>query len=286
MDIAEINNLQKIASQVRRDIIRMIYLAKSGHPGGSLGSTDLLTVLFFHAMQIDPARYNDSGKGEDVFILSNGHLSPLMYSILARRGYFPIDELSTFRKINSRLQGHPSAADKIPGIRISTGSLGQGLSVGIGIALAKKMDHDEKLVYVLCGDGELQEGQNWEAFMFAAHYKIDNLIAIIDYNNKQIDGNVNQVMSLGPLEDKMKAFGWYTMNMNGHSFHDIISTLNVAKNITRQNKPICIIMHTIMGKGVDFMENDHRWHGMAPNEEQTERALAQLPETLGDFKID
>ncbi|NLJ06810.1 MAG: transketolase [Sphingobacteriales bacterium] len=285
MESAEINNLQKIATQVRRDIIRMTNHAKSGHPGGALGAADLLTVLFFHTMHIDPDKYTDTGIGEDVFFLSNGHLSALFYSILARRGYFDVDELSTFRKLNSRLQGHPASVDNIPGIRISSGSLGQGLSVAIGHALAKKLNNDNHLVYVLCGDGELQEGQNWEAFMFAAHHKVDNLIAIIDFNNKQIDGNVSDVMSLGSLEDKMKAFGWYTLNMDGHSYKDIIASLQVAGQVSGQSKPVCIIMHSVMGKGVDFMENNHHWHGVAPDDDQTIRALAQLPETLGDFKI-
>jgi len=275
--------LENISAQVRRDIIRMTNFAKSGHPGGSLGCTDLLTVLFFDLMKIHPPDFKMNGIGEDVFILSNGHISPVYYSILARRGYFPVSELASFRKLGTRLQGHPATAEELPGIRISTGSLGQGLSVAAGLALAKKSHKDQRFVFVLQGDGELQEGQNWEAFMFAAHHKIDNLISIIDCNNKQIDGNVDDVMSLKNLNAKIESFGWIVLEMNGHDHEIIRQTLDEAKNKCGNLRPVCILMKSIMGKGIDFMENDHKWHGVAPDDQQRDLALAQLKETLGDF---
>ncbi len=282
--MTNISNLQDIASQVRRDIVRQTHLAASGHPGGSLGCADFLTALYFHIMDHDPA-FNMEGKGEDLFFLSNGHISPVWYSVLARSGYFPVDELASFRKINSRLQGHPATHEGLPGIRVASGSLGQGLSVAIGVALAKKMNGDDKLVYALTGDGELQEGQIWEAVMFAAHHKVDNFIVAVDWNGQQIDGPNNEVISLGDLPLKWKSFGWEVMRMNGNDMEDVVTTLEAAKAATGRGKPIVILMKTEMGFGVDFMMGTHKWHGVAPNAEQTETALAQLPETLGDFKI-
>lgn len=279
-----IEQLQEIASQVRRDIIRMVSNAKSGHPGGSLGCTDVVTALFFEIMDINPAHFTISGQGEDMFFLSNGHISPMLYSILARRGYFPVSELGTFRKIGSRLQGHPTPAEGLPGIRIASGSLGQGLSVAIGAAIAKKHNHDAHLVYALTGDGELQEGQVWEAFMFAGAKKVDNLIAIIDHNKKQIDGPTDEVLSLGSLKDKLSAFGWLVLEMDGNQMEEVVATLNKAKSLLHNNKPVVIVMKSEMGMGVDFMMGTHKWHGTPPNAEQTEKALAQLPETsLGDY---
>lgn len=279
-----IEQLQEIAAQVRRDIIRMVSNAKSGHPGGSLGCTDVVTALFFEIMDINPAQFTISGRGEDMFFLSNGHISPMLYSILARRGYFPVNELGTFRKIGSRLQGHPTPAEGLPGIRIASGSLGQGLSVAIGAAIAKKHDHDEHLVFALTGDGELQEGQVWEAFMFAGAKKVDNLIAIIDHNKKQIDGPTDEVLSLGSLKDKLLAFGWLVLEMDGNKMSEVVSTLKKAKSLLHNDKPVVIVMKSEMGMGVDFMMGTHKWHGTPPNAEQTEKALAQLPETsLGDY---
>ena len=275
--------LERISTQVRRDIIRMTNSAKSGHPGGSLGCADLLSVLFFDTMEFDPIAFSMDGIGEDMFFLSNGHISPVLYSVLARRAYFPVSELSTFRKLGSRLQGHPTTAENLPGIRIATGSLGQGLSVALGAALAKKQNKDSKLIYSLHGDGELQEGQNWEAFMFAAHHKIDNIISIIDYNNKQIDGNVDDILSLGNIFEKIKSFGWSVTEMNGHDMDDMKLKLKQVKSACYKGVPQCIIMKSVMGKGVDFMEDDHKWHGVPPNDEQRDVALAQLEETLGDF---
>ncbi len=280
---AAVVRLEKIAAQVRRDVIRMVYQAHSGHPGGSLGCADFLTALYFEVMDIHPERFTMDGTGEDVFILSNGHISPAFYSVLARRGYFPISELGTFRTINSRLQGHPATAEALPGVRIATGSLGQGLSVAVGAALSKRLHGDPHFVFCLQGDGELQEGQNWEAYAFAAHHRVDNLIVTIDYNLKQIDGPVPEVMDLGPLRQKLAAFGWYVLEMDGHHMAQIIYTLRHARKVAGHGKPVVIIMHTVMGKGVDFMENDHRWHGSPPNEAQFQRALAQLPATLEDF---
>lgn len=274
--------LQETASQIRRDIVRMVHGVQSGHPGGSLGCADFLTALYFNTMKHDPS-FNMDGVGEDLFFLSNGHISPLLYSCLARTGYFPDSELGSFRKLNTRLQGHPTTHEHLPGIRIASGSLGQGLSVGIGAALAKKLNGDDRLVYTLHGDGELQEGQIWEAVMFAAHHKVDNLIATIDWNGQQIDGPTEQVISLGNISEKFEAFGWTTLSMQGNDMNDVVRVLDEAKSLTGQGKPIAIMMHTLMGKGVDFMENDHGWHGIAPNDDQLAKALAQLPETMGDY---
>lgn len=275
--------LQNIASQVRRDIVRMVSAVSSGHPGGSLGCTDFLTYLYFEGMNINPENFTMDGSGEDLFFLSNGHISPVWYSVLARAGYFPVIELSTFRKLSSRLQGHPSTDKKLPGIRMASGSLGQGLSVGIGAAQVKKLNGDESIVYTLHGDGELQEGQIWEAAMYAAANKVDNIIATIDYNGRQIDGDVDDVLSLGNLEQKWQAFGWEVLNMNGHDFDSIRATMNRAKELCGKGKPVVIIMKTEMGQGVDYMMGTHKWHGSAPNAEQLQVALNQLEETLGDY---
>jgi transketolase len=274
--------LKKVAAQIRRDIVRMVHDANSGHPGGSLGCADFFTALYFKIMKHDP-KFNMDAVGEDIFILSNGHISPVYYSTLARSGYFDIKELSTFRKINSRLQGHPATHEHLPGVRVATGSLGQGMSVAIGAALAKKLNDDASVVFSLHGDGELDEGQPWEAIMFAAHHKVDNLISTVDWNHQQIDGTIEKVMDHGDLRRKFEAFGWITLEMNGNDMDEVIATLQSAKSLLGQGKPVAIMMHTIMGKGVDFMENDHNWHGTAPNDEQLAKALAQLPETLGDY---
>ena len=265
----------KIASQVRRDIVRMVAEVNSGHPGGSLGCADFLTVLYFEIMNHNK-NFDMDAKGEDVFYLSNGHISPVWYSVLARSGYFPVSELGTFRKLGSKLQGHPSTDKKLPGIRMASGSLGQGLSCAIGTAITKKLNKENSIVYTLHGDGELQEGQIWEAAMYASAKKIDNLIATIDYNGRQIDGDVDDVLSLGNLKAKWEAFGWMTFEMDGHNVSEIISTLNQAKSETGKGSPIVIIMKTEMGKGVDFMEGSHKWHGVAPNPEQLKSALNQL----------
>ena len=275
-------NLKEIANQIRRDILRMVHGANSGHPGGSLGCTDYFTALFFKILNHNPA-FNMHGTNEDIFILSNGHISPVFYSTLARSGYFDIKELSTFRKINSRLQGHPATHEHLPGIRVATGSLGQGMSVAIGAALTKKLNGEKNVVFSLHGDGELDEGQNWEAIMFAAHHKVDNLISTVDWNGQQIDGPTERIMNLGNITQKFNAFGWETLQMNGNDMDEVIATLEKAKTMTGKGKPIAILMHTVMSKGVDFMENDHNWHGVAPNDEQLKKALAQLPETLGDY---
>ena len=274
--------LEATACQVRRDILRMVHAAQSGHPGGSLGCADFLTALYFNVMRHDPA-FHMEARGEDAFILSNGHISPLFYAVLARSGYFPVSELATFRRIDSRLQGHPATHEHLPGVRIASGSLGQGMSVAAGIALAKRIDGDEGLVYSLHGDGELQEGQIWEAVLFAAHHRIDNLIATVDWNGQQIDGPTEKVMSLGDLRAKFQAFGWTTLDMQGNDMEDVLGGLEEARSRTRQGRPVAILMRTKMGAGVDFMEDDHGWHGIAPNDEQLQRALAQLPETLGDW---
>lgn len=274
--------LTAIASQVRRDIVRMVHVASSGHPGGSLGCADFLTALYFKVMKHDPAFQMDA-KGEDVFFLSNGHISPLFYSVLARSGYFDIKELASFRKLNSRLQGHPATHEQLPGVRIASGSLGQGLSVAIGAAMAKKLNGDDRLVYSLHGDGELDEGQIWEAVMSAAHHKVDNLIATIDWNGQQIDGPTDKVMYLGDIRQKFNVFGWTTLEMNGNDMDDVVATLEKARTLCGQGKPVAILMRTAMGKGVDFMEGTHEWHGIAPNDDQLAKALAQLPETLGDY---
>ena len=273
-----------MAAQVRRDIVRMVHAVQSGHPGGSLGCTDFLTALYFKIMDRKPGFHMD-GKDEDIFFLSNGHISPVFYSVLARSGYFPVDELSTFRKINTRLQGHPATHEHLPGVRIASGSLGQGMSVACGAALAKKMNNDSKLVYSLHGDGELQEGQNWEAIMFAAHHKIDNLIATIDFNGQQIDGPTSLVMNLGSLKAKFEAFGWLVMEMDGNDMDAVLKVMGEAKAATGNGQPICVLMNTIMGKGVTFMEGTHEWHGIAPNDKQLEQALLEiLPETVfGDY---
>jgi len=276
-------NLKETASQVRRDIVRMVHAVQSGHPGGSLGCADYLTALYFSAMKHDPA-FNMDGKDEDLFFLSNGHISPVFYSVLARSGYFPVQELSTFRKLNTRLQGHPTTHEHLPGVRIASGSLGQGMSVALGAALAKKLNNDTSLVYSLHGDGELDEGQNWEAILFAAHKKVDNLIAAIDWNGQQIDGPTAKVMNLGDLAGKFEAFGWTVIHLEkGNDMDEITKTLAYAKSLTGNSKPIVILMKTEMGKGVDFMEGSHEWHGIAPNDDQLQKALAQLPETMGDY---
>jgi transketolase len=279
----EIQQLTAIASQVRRDILRMVSGANSGHPGGSLGCADFLTVLYFETMHHNADSFSMDGKGEDLFFLSNGHISPVWYSVLARSGYFPADELGTFRKLNTRLQGHPSTDKKLPGVRMASGSLGQGLSVALGAAQAKKLNNDPSTVYTLHGDGELQEGQIWEAAMYAAANKVDNLIATIDYNGRQIDGDVDEVLSLGNLAQKWQAFGWEVLEMDGHNIPEIVETMNTAKKMSRNGKPIVIIMKTEMGQGVDFMMGSHKWHGVAPNAEQLANALGQLEETLGDY---
>ena len=278
----EIRELNRIASQVRRDIVRMVGAAKSGHPGGSLGCADFLVALYFEIMQHDPS-FNMEGKGEDMFFLSNGHISPVFYSVLARSGYFDVKELASFRMLNSRLQGHPATHEHLPGIRVASGSLGQGVSVAIGAALAKKMDGDDRWVFALTGDGELQEGQIWEAVMFAAHNKVDNLIVTVDYNNAQIDGSVDEVLSLGDLKGKFKAFGWEVLEMNGNRMEDVVFTVTEAQLKSKKGKPIVILMRTEMGFGVDYMMGTHKWHGSAPNAEQVAKAMAQLEETLGDY---
>ena len=282
--MADLNQLERIASQVRRDIVRMVNLASSGHPGGSLGCADFLTALYFEVMDHN-TDFQMDGKGEDMFFLSNGHISPLWYSVLARSGYFPVEELNSFRKIDSRLQGHPATHEGLPGVRVASGSLGQGLSVAIGVALSKRLNGDDSMIYALTGDGELQEGQCWEAIMFAAHHKVDNLIVTVDWNGQQIDGPNDEVMSLGDLPAKWKAFGWHVMEMDGHNMQEIIDTLNKAKSEAGNGKPVVILMRTEMGKGVDFMEGTHKWHGSAPSDEQTADAMTQLEETLGDFPI-
>jgi transketolase len=279
----ELLDLQRIASQVRRDIVRMVAEVNSGHPGGSLGCTDFLTLLYFDIMKHDASNFTMNGAGEDLFFLSNGHISPVWYSVLARAGYFPVKDLGTFRKLSSKLQGHPSTDKKLPGIRMASGSLGQGLSVGIGAAQTKKLNGDKSLVYTLHGDGELQEGQIWEAAMYAAANKVDNLIATIDFNGRQIDGDVEQVLSLGNLAQKWQAFGWEVLEMNGHDFTSMKTTLKQAHELVGNGKPIVIIMTTEMGQGVDFMMGSHKWHGVAPNAEQLASALSQLEETLGDY---
>jgi len=274
-------DLKGMAAQIRRDIVRMVHGCASGHPGGSLGCTDFFTALYFKVMKHDP-KFDMNAKNEDVFFLSNGHISPVFYSTLARSGYFDIKELATFRKINSRLQGHPATHEHLPGIRIASGSLGQGLSVAIGAAIAKKLNGDNHIVYSLHGDGELQEGQIWEALMFAAHNKIDNLISTVDINGQQIDGPTKKVLDLGSIRAKFDAFGWQTIEMDGNDLDEVIAGLAKAKELTGKGRPVGLMMKTVMGKGVDFMENDHNWHGIAPNDEQLAKALAQLPQ-LADY---
>lgn len=280
----QLEELKKLASQVRRDIVRMVHAVQSGHPGGSLGCTEYMVALYNHMMEYNSASFDMDGKNEDVFFLSNGHISPVFYSVLARAGYFPIEELNTFRKIDSRLQGHPTTHEGLPGVRIASGSLGQGMSVACGAALAKKLNGDKHLVYSLHGDGELQEGQNWEAILFAAHHKIDNLIATVDWNGQQIDGPTDKVMGLGDLRPKFEAFGWHVINLEkGNDMAAVVSALEAAKAETGKGKPIVILMKTGMGHGVDFMEGSHEWHGIAPNDEQLANALGQLEETFGDY---
>ncbi len=271
------------ASQVRRDILRMVHAVNSGHPGGSLGCADFLSYLYFEQMDYDSKNFTMDGIGEDIFYLSNGHISPVWYSVLAHSGYFPVSELGTFRKLSSRLQGHPSTDKKLPGIRMASGSLGQGLSVALGTAASKKLNNDSKLVFTLHGDGELQEGQIWEAAMYASANKVDNIISTIDFNGRQIDVDTEQVLSLGDLGAKWQAFGWDVLKMNGHDFDEIHTTMQKAVAMTGKGKPIVIIMHTEMGQGVDFMMGSHKWHGVAPNDEQLENALNQLPSTIGDY---
>lgn len=278
-----INELERIATQVRRDIIRMVHGCQSGHPGGSLGATDIVTALYFDQMHIDPAQFRMDGNGEDMFFLSNGHISPMLYSIMARRGYFPVSELATFRRLGTRLQGHPTTAEGLPGIRIASGSLGQGFSVAVGAAQAKKLNGDPNLVFVLMGDGEQEEGQIWEAAMYAPAKGVDNLIAIIDYNKKQIDGSTDDVLNLGDLRAKYEAFGWNVLEMNGNKMQEVVDTLNLARKNACQGKPQVILAHTEMGMGVDFMMGTHKWHGTPPNDEQAANALSQLTETLGDY---
>ena len=277
-----VTKLKDIATQVRRDIVRMVHAVQSGHPGGSVGCADFLTALYFNTMEHNPS-FNMDAVNEDVFFLSNGHISPVFYSVLARSGYFDVKELATFRKLNTRLQGHPATHEHLPGVRIASGSLGQGMSVAIGAALSKKLNGDNHLVFSLHGDGELDEGQVWEAIMSATHLKVDNLISTIDWNGQQIDGPTSKVMNLGDLHIKFAAFGWVVIEMNGNDMDDVVATLDKAKSLTGNGQPVCILMKTEMGKGVDFMEGSHEWHGIAPNNDQLAKALAQLPETLGDY---
>ena len=278
-----IHELTKIVSQVRRDIVRMVHSNSSGHPGGSLGCAEFLTALYFKIMN-HKTKFSMDGVGEDLFFLSNGHISPVFYSVLARSGYFNVSELSTFRNIDSRLQGHPTPHEGLEGVRMASGSLGQGLSNAIGAALTKKLNNDKSIVYTLHGDGELQEGQIWEALMYASANKVDNLIATIDYNQKQIDGSLDEVLSIGNLTAKLTAFDWIVLEeFQGNDITAVINTLERAKELTRNKKPVAIILHTEMGNGVDFMMGTHAWHGKAPNDEQLEIALSQNPETLGDY---
>ena len=279
----KIEQLQKIVSQVRRDIVRMVHSNNSGHPGGSLGCTEFLVALYFEAMSHNNS-FDMDGKDEDLFFLSNGHISPVIYSVLARSGYFDVSELDTFRNINSRLQGHPTTHEGLPGIRIASGSLGQGMSVAIGAAETKKLNKDNRIIYSLHGDGELQEGQIWEAAMYASAKKVDNLICTVDLNGQQIDGSTDKVMNMGSLEDKFTAFGFDVLvEENGNDLNHIIKTLNEAKLRTGKGKPVCILLHTEMGNGVDFMMGSHKWHGVAPNDEELANALSQNEETLGDY---
>jgi len=281
--MADTQHLKYLVTQVRRDIVRQVHAVSSGHPGGSLGCTEFLVTLYNEVMDHDPSFQMD-GVNEDLFFLSNGHISPVFYSVLARAGYFPVEELSTFRKLNTRLQGHPTTHEDLPGVRIASGSLGQGMSVAIGAAATKKLNGDDKMVYTLHGDGELQEGQIWEAAMYAAANKVDNLIATVDVNGQQIDGSTDQVLALGDLSNKFKAFGWDVVTIEkGNDVDAIIDGINDAKTLSGKEKPVCILLHTEMGNGVDFMMGSHAWHGIAPNDEQLADALSQNPETLGDY---
>jgi transketolase len=281
--MADSKELKQIASQVRRDIVRMVHSAQSGHPGGSLGCADLFVALYFDILKNNPKNFTLEGKDENLFFLSNGHISPVWYSTLARKGFFELSELKTFRQLDSRLQGHPATEEGLPGIRVASGSLGQGLSVAAGAALTKKLNGEDKLVYVLMGDGEQQEGQVWEAAMFAAHKKIDNLIGFIDWNNRQIDGDVTDVLDLKDLRAKYESFGWEVLEMDGNNMDMILDTIGEAQKMTGRGKPIMVLMKTEMGQGVDFMMGTHKWHGVAPNDEQLEQALQQIDETLGDY---
>ena len=281
--MATISELQNIAKQVRRDIVRQVHAVNSGHPGGSLGCTDFFVSLYFHILKHNPSNFQMNGHNEDLFFLSNGHISPVWYSVLARSGYFPVAELNTFRKLNSRLQGHPATEEHLPGIRVASGSLGQGLSVGIGAALSKKLNKETNLVYTLHGDGELQEGQIWEAAMYGAANKVDNIIATVDVNGQQIDGSTEQVLSLGNLQAKWEAFGWKVLHMNGNDIANVLEVMEQAKQHTFKDQPIVILMKTEMGAGIDFMMGSHKWHGVAPNDAQLAQALAQQEETLGDY---
>lgn len=278
----DIAQLKKLTSQIRRDIVRMVHACQSGHPGGSLGCTDFFVALYFHILKHNP-KFNMDGKGEDLFFLSNGHISPVWYSTLARAGYFEVKELATFRLLNTRLQGHPATHEHLPGVRIASGSLGQGLSVAIGAAQTKRLNGDNNLVYVLMGDGEQQEGQVWEAAMYAAHNKMNNIIATIDYNGQQIDGPVDKILSLLNLKAKWEAFGWTVQEFDGNKLEDVLSGLENAKRLLTQGKPVMNLMKTEMGFGVDYMMGSHKWHGVAPNDEELRKALAQLEETLGDY---
>lgn len=282
--MADIQELEKIASQVRRDIVRMVHAVQSGHPGGSLGCTEFFVALYFDILKHNPKAFDMDGKDEDLFFLSNGHISPVYYSVLSRSGYFSVDELNTFRKINSRLQGHPTTHEGLEGIRIASGSLGQGMSVAIGAALTKKLNGENTTVYSLHGDGELQEGQIWEAAMYASANKVDNIISTIDANGQQIDGSTDEVLSMGSIADKFKAFGWEVMTIQkGNDMQAVLEGLNHAKTLTGNGKPVCVVMHTDMGAGVDFMQGTHEWHGIAPSDDQLAAALGQLEETLGDY---
>lgn len=275
--------LSQISAQIRRDIVRMVHGSASGHPGGSLGCVEFFTALYFKVMKHNPS-FNMDATNEDVFVLSNGHISPVFYSTLARAGYFDIAELATFRKLNTRLQGHPATHEHLPGVRIASGSLGQGMSVAIGAAITKKLNKENTLVYSLHGDGELNEGQIWEAALFAAHHKVDNLIATVDWNGQQIDGPTDKVMALGNLKDKFESFGWLTLEVkDGNNIDEMVAALEKAKSLTGQGKPIMLLMRTAMGKGISFMEGTHEWHGIAPNDAQLAQALSEVPETLGDY---
>lgn len=282
--MTDAGHLKSLCTQVRRDILRMVHGAQSGHPGGSLGCTEFMVALYFKIMNHHPKPFSMDGKNEDVFFLSNGHISPLWYSVLSRSGYFESSELGTFRKINSRLQGHPATHEGLPGVRVASGSLGQGLSVAIGTALSKKLNKDESLVFSLHGDGEMQEGQIWEAAMFASAHRVDNLISTVDVNGQQIDGAVKDVMPLGDLQAKWNSFGWHVLNISdGSNIEEVISVLEKAKMSAGKKQPVAILMHTVMGQGVEFMMHSHKWHGIAPNDEQLKLALTQLPETIGDY---
>lgn len=282
--MANISELKKLSSQVRRDIVRMVHAVNSGHPGGSLGCVEFFVALYNDILKHNPKNFTMDGKGEDLFFLSNGHISPVYYSVLSRAGYFPVSELKTFRKLNTRLQGHPTTHENLPGVRIASGSLGQGMSVAVGAALSKKLNKDNSVVYSLHGDGELQEGQIWEAALYAAANKIDNYIATVDYNGRQIDGDVDNVLSLGNLKAKFEAFGWTTLEIaNGNDMEQVVSGIKNAQTYLGKGKPVIILMRTEMGFGVDFMMGTHKWHGKAPNDDQLKSALAQLEETLGDY---